>query len=59
MKWSPGTSVGLFVSPFLITQGSLERSLGTSVCQDADPMLEAVHPATYLHLLTYPRLIPL
>ena len=58
-KQSPGTSVGLFVSPFLITQGSLERSLGTSVYQDADPMLEVVHPATYLHLLTYPRLIPL
>ena len=54
-KWSPGTSVG----HFLITQGSLERSLGTSVHQDVDLMLEAVHPATYLHLLTYPRSIPL
>ena len=53
------TSVGLFVSPFLTTQGSLEWSLGTSVHQDADPMLEAVPPATYLPLLTYPRSIPL
>ena len=51
--------MGLFVNPFLITQGSLEQSLGTSVRQDADPKLEAMHPATYLHLLTYPRLIPL
>ena len=58
-KRSPGTSVGLFASPFLMTEGSLEWSLGTSVCQDADLMLEAVHPATYLHLLTYPRSIPL
>ena len=59
-KQSPGTSVGPpFAGPFLITQGSLVQSLGTSVHQDVDLMLEAVHPATYLHLLTYPRLIPL
>ena len=62
--------VGLFVSPLPTTQGSGERSpgtsvglfvsLGTSVCQDADPMLEAVPPTTtYLSLLTYPRSIPL
>ena len=53
LLWDP------LVRPFLITQGSLEWSLGISVCQDADLMLEAAHPATYLHLLTYPRLIPL
>ena len=46
-------------APLLITQGSLEWSLGISIHQDADLMLEAVHPATYLHLLTYPRLISL
>ena len=46
---------GPLVSPLLITQGSLERSLGISVHQDVDLMLEAVHPAMYLHLLIYPR----
>ena len=51
--WDP------LASPLLITQGSLEWSLGISVCQDADLMLEAVHPAMYLHLLTYPRSISL
>ena len=54
---SPGTSVGLFVSPCLTTQGPWEWSLGTSVHQEADPMLEAVPPTTYLPLLTYPRSI--
>ena len=55
-KWSPGTSVGgILQAPLLITQGSLELSLGISICQDADLMLEAEHPVTYLHLLTYPR----
>ena len=50
--------VGLFLSPFLITQGSWEQSLGTSVRLDADPILEAVPPTTtYLPLLTYPRSI--
>ena len=50
--------VGLFASPLLTTQGSQERSLGTSVCQDADPMLEAVPlTTTYLPLLTYPKSI--
>ena len=47
------------MSPLPTTQGSLGQSLGISVHQDADLMLEAVHPAMYLHLLTYPRLIPL
>ena len=47
------------MSPLPTTQGSLEQSLGTSVRQDVDPMLEVVPPATYLSLLTYPRLIPL
>ena len=50
---------GPLVSPLLITQGSLEWSLGISVCQDVDLMLETVHPAMYLHLLPYPRSISL
>ena len=45
----------LMRAPLLITQGSLEQSLGISVHQDADLLLEAVHPAMYLHLLTYAR----
>ena len=45
----------LLQAPLLITQGSLEWSLGIFICQNADLMLEAVHPATYLHLLIYPR----
>ena len=50
--------VGLFVSPLQTTQGSQEQSLGTSVCLDADPMLEVVPPTTtYLPFLTYPRSI--
>ena len=50
---------GPLVSSLLITQGSLEWSLGISIHQDADLWLEAVHPVTYLHLLTYPRSISL
>ena len=50
--------VRLFASPVQTTQGSRERSLGTSVHLDADPMLEVVPlTTTYLPLLTYPRLI--
>ena len=51
--------VGLPASPLSTTQGSLKWSLQISVCPDADFMLQAVHPAMYLHLLTYPRLISL
>ena len=58
-KWSPQTSVGAILrGPLLITlitQGSLEWSLRISVHQDADLTLEAEHPVTYLHLLTYHR----
>ena len=55
-KQSPQTSVGAILwGPLLITQGSLEWSLRISVRQDVDLTLEAEHPATYLHLLTYHR----
>ena len=54
-KQSPVLLWGHLMSPLLITQGSQEQSLGISIRQDADPMLEAVHPATYLHLLIYAR----
>ena len=50
--------VGHFASPLQTTQGSRERSLGTSVRLDVGPMLEAVPlTTTYLPLLTYPRSI--
>ena len=55
-KRSPQTAVGAILQGLLlITQGSLEWSLRISVHQDADLMLEAEHPVTYLHLLTYHR----
>ena len=42
--------VGLHGSPVQTTQGSRERSLGTSVCLGVDPFVGG------LLLLTYPRL---
>ena len=41
------------MSPLFIIQGSVERSLGIFVHQVVDLILEAMPPATYLHLLVY------